>query len=50
MSKSNYEVNVYPVKENKTSLKAFVTLTINEEFVVKGLRLIEGSKGLFVAF
>ena len=31
------------------NLKGFATVTINEEFVVKGLRIIEGEKGPFVS-
>ena len=30
-------------------LKAFVTITFDDSFVVRGLRIIEGQRGLFVA-
>lgn len=41
-------VTIYPSQSN-TSLKAFVTLEIDSAFVVRGIRIIEGKKGLFVA-
>lgn len=31
------------------NLKGFANVTIGDEFVVKGLRIIEGEKGLFVS-
>lgn len=42
------EVKIYPVKKGDT-LKAFAAITFDEAFVVKGLKVIEGKKGLFVA-
>lgn len=41
-------VTIYPVNSD-SSLKAFVTLEIDSAFVVKGIRIIEGKSGLFVA-
>ena len=41
-------VTIYPSQSN-TSLKAFATLEIDSAFVVKGIRIIEGKSGLFVA-
>ncbi len=41
------EVRVFPVDEEK--LKAYVTITIDNCFVVRDLKVIEGTKGLFVA-
>ena len=41
------EVRVFPVNEEK--LKAFVTITIDDCFVVRDLKVIEGNNGLFVA-
>lgn len=41
-------VSIYPSQSN-TSLKAFATLEIDSAFVVKGIRIIEGKQGLFVA-
>jgi stage V sporulation protein G len=41
------EVKVFPVEEEK--LKAYVTITFDNCFVVRDLKVIDGSKGLFVA-
>lgn len=41
------EVRVFPVDEDK--LKAYVTITIDNCFVVRDLKIIDGTKGLFVA-
>lgn len=42
-------VSIYPISNNDTTLKAFATLEIDSAFVVKGIRIIEGKSGLFVA-
>lgn len=34
---------------NDDKLKAFVSITLNESFVVRGLKIIRGNTGLFVA-
>jgi stage V sporulation protein G len=41
------EVRVYPVDEEK--LKAYVTITLDDCFVVRDLKVIRGVTGLFVA-
>ena len=41
------EVRVFPVDEEK--LKAYVTITIDDCFVVRDLKVIKGNNGLFVA-
>lgn len=41
------EVKVYPVNEDK--LKAFATITLDNCFVVRDLKIIHGNSGLFVA-
>ncbi len=41
------EVNVFPVDEEK--LKAYVTITFDNCFVVRDLKIINGKEGLFVA-
>lgn len=41
------EVKVYPVDESK--LKAFVTITFDNCFVIRDIKIINGNKGLFVA-
>ncbi|MFK8139131.1 MAG: septation regulator SpoVG [Bdellovibrionales bacterium] len=41
------EVKVYPVNEDR--LKAYVSLTIDDCFIVRDLKVIDGNTGLFVA-
>ena len=44
------EIRIYPQETgNDDKLKAFVTITIDEAFVIRDLKIIEGKKGLFVA-
>ncbi len=42
------EVRVYPVDDNE-KLKAYVTITFEDVFVVRDLKIINGNSGLFVA-
>lgn len=44
------EVKIYPIKNPKegSTLKAFAEITLNKEFVIKSIRVVDGSKGLFV--
>ena len=41
------EIKVHPVNEEK--LKAYVTVVIDDCFVVRDIKIIEGHSGLFVA-
>ena len=41
------EVKVFPVNEDR--LKAYVTITLENCFVVRDLKIIKGNEGLFVA-
>ncbi len=41
------EVKVFPVSEDK--LKAYVTITFDNSFVVRDLKIIQGKSGMFVA-
>jgi len=41
------DVKVFPVDEDK--LKAYVTVTLDNCFVVRDLKIIHGSNGLFIA-
>lgn len=41
------EVKVFPVNEDR--LKAYVSITIDNCFVIRDLKIIEGNTGLFVA-
>ena len=43
------EVKVKFVEANRDRLKAYCTMTLDGEFVVRDLKLIEGANGLFVA-
>ena len=35
---------------NDDKLKAFVSITLNHAFVIRGLKIIHGNRGTFVAF
>lgn len=41
------EVKIFPVNEDK--LKAYVTITIDDCFVIRDIKVIQGTGGLFVA-
>lgn len=41
------EVKIFPVSEDR--LKAYVTITLNDCFVIRDLKIIQGHDGLFVA-
>ncbi len=41
------DVKVFPVDEDK--LKAYVTVTLDNCFVIRDLKVIHGSSGLFIA-
>jgi len=41
------EIRIFPVDEEK--LKAYATMTIDNCFVIRDLKVIKGNKGLFVA-
>lgn len=42
-------VQMNKVKNSESTLKAFANITIDDEFVVKGLKVVEGKKGTFVS-
>ena len=42
------EVRIFPKTEKDNKLCAFANITFDVCFVVRGLKVIEGSKGLFV--
>jgi len=46
------EVKVFPFKETKTLMytKGLATITLNDAIVVRGLRIMDGPNGLFVAY
>ena len=41
------KINIRPVEMKK--VKALASITIDDVFVIHGLRVVEGNKGLFVA-
>ncbi len=43
------EVKVYPVRKQDDKLKAFVTIILDDCFVIRDLKVINGNSGLFVA-
>ena len=43
------EVRVFPKEGSDKKLKAYATITIDNSFVVRNVKVIEGNKGLFVA-
>ncbi len=43
------EVKVYPVRKRDDKLKAFVTIVLDNCFVIRDLKVIHGNSGLFVA-
>ncbi|MEA3366793.1 MAG: SpoVG family protein, partial [Planctomycetota bacterium] len=47
MKATNVSVKLAP--ESADRLKAFCTMTVDDEFVVRDLKVIEGTSGLFVA-
>jgi stage V sporulation protein G len=51
MNSTLTDVTTYPYNDaNKPNLKAFATITLNGDFVVKGIRLMNGKNGLFCGF
>ena len=43
------EVRIFPKETGDKKLRAFATVTFDDCFVVRDIKIIEGSKGLFVA-
>jgi len=43
------EVQVFPVSKEEERLKAFATITFDDCFIVRDLKVINGNEGLFVA-
>ena len=43
------EVRIKLVEENNERLMAFCSITLDNAFVIRDLKIIEGTKGLFVA-
>ncbi len=43
-------VQVHPLKESLGKTKAFARVVLNEQMQLTGLRVVEGSNGLFVSY
>lgn len=42
------DVRVYPHNQEGNSTKAFASVTVEDLIAIKGIRVVEGTKGLFV--
>lgn len=47
-NKLNYDVKIQSIRPEGT-LRATATVNINDAFAIRGIKLMEGSKGLFVS-
>jgi len=43
------DVRVFPVEINGSMVKAYATVTFDDSFVVRDMRVIEGKNGIFVS-
>ena len=43
------EVRVFPISKEDERLKAFATITFDDCFIVRDVKVIDGTEGLFVA-
>lgn len=43
------DVRVFPVEINGSMVKAYATVTFDDSFVIRDMRVIEGKKGIFVS-
>ena len=43
------DIRIRPIRDGGDSLKAFCTITFDDNFVVRDLKIVEGAHGLFVA-
>jgi len=44
------EIKIYKIKNPKGKVKAFASITLNDSFVIKDIKIIEGSNGLFIGW
>lgn len=45
----NFKVSRIHKMDNASHMKAFIDLSINDQVLIKGVKVIEGQKGLFVS-
>ncbi|SFL49849.1 SpoVG family protein [Halanaerobium salsuginis] len=43
------DVRVFPVNINGSMVKAYATVTFDESFVVRDMRIVEGKNGVFLS-
>ena len=43
------DVRVYPLSNKDSNLKAFASVTLDEVICITGIRIVSGSKGLFIS-
>ena len=44
------KVNIYKVEINNSNLRAFASINIDDELVIKNIKVVEGKKSLFVSY
>lgn len=44
------QLQVFPIRENQGKTRAFARVLLNEQLQLTGLRVMDGSNGLFVAY
>ena len=48
MINNKIDVRVYPIPDPQSNTKAFASVAIDDLIVIRGIRIVEGKKGLFV--
>jgi len=44
------DIRIFPVTQDENpKLKAFVTIVFNDTFLIRDIKIIEGSRGLFIS-
>jgi stage V sporulation protein G len=49
MANTKMDIRVYPLEDSTGSTKAFASVALDDLAAIRGIRVIEGSKGLFVS-
>lgn len=44
------DVIIFPIKNKISTLKAFAQVILNDQFIVLGIRIIQGKNGMFIQF
>lgn len=44
------ETKFFPIKAKDSKVKAFASVTLDKAICITGIRIIDGSKGLFISF